>query len=122
MATAFTHGMVGLVAGRILFRQPMPARFWMLAAGCSALPDVDVGLHFYGVGYADLWGHRGMMHSLLFAAVLGMFITSFFFRPKKIAGMLGEMLSDWRQLKVRLGEARDFFGYMGKREDREVVS
>ena len=46
------------------------------------------------------------------------FYKKFFFRPKKIAGMLGEMLSDWQQLKVRLGEARDFFGYMGKREDR----
>ena len=70
MATAFTHGMVGLVAGRIFFRRPMPARFWVLAAGCSALPDLDVGLHVYGVEYGDLWGHRGMMHSLLFAAAL----------------------------------------------------
>jgi len=50
------------------------------------------------------------------------FYKKFFFRPKKIAGMLGEMLSDWGQLKVRLGEARDFFGYMGKREDREAIS
>jgi hopanoid biosynthesis associated radical SAM protein HpnJ len=50
------------------------------------------------------------------------FYKKFFFRPKKIAGMLGEMFSDWGQMKVRLGEARDFLGYMGKREDREAIS
>jgi hopanoid biosynthesis associated radical SAM protein HpnJ len=46
------------------------------------------------------------------------FYRKFFFRPRKIAGMLGEMLSDWNQLKVRLGEARDFFGFLNRREDR----
>jgi inner membrane protein len=81
MATAFTHGMVGLVAGRIVFRQPMPARFWLLAAACSALPDADVALHAYGVDYADLWGHRGMTHSVFFAAALAAVITCLFFRP-----------------------------------------
>jgi inner membrane protein len=46
-------------------------RFWLAALGCSALPDLDVvGFHF-GVRYGDLWGHRGLTHSLLAAAILG---------------------------------------------------
>ena len=45
------------------------------------------------------------------------FYRKFFFRPRKIAGIVGEMLGDWNQLKVRLGEARDFFHYLGRRED-----
>ena len=40
------------------------------------------------------------------------FYRKFFFRPRKIAGIVGEMLSDWNQLKVRLGEARDFFHFL----------
>jgi inner membrane protein len=58
----------------------MPWKFWALAMACSALPDLDVGLHSYGVQYEDLWGHRGMMHSLLFAAVVALVVVSWFFR------------------------------------------
>jgi hopanoid biosynthesis associated radical SAM protein HpnJ len=61
-----------------------------------------------------------LSHTEVFEAVEE-FYRKFFFRPRKIAGMLGEMLSDWNQLKVRLGEARDFFGYLLKREDRRSV-
>jgi inner membrane protein len=80
VATAFTHAFVALAAGKICFARPMPWKFWVLAMGCSALPDLDVGLHSYGVEYEDLWGHRGMMHSLLFAAALAFAVVSWFFR------------------------------------------
>jgi inner membrane protein len=36
---------------------------------CSILPDFDVIGFQFGVRYGDLWGHRGMTHSLLFAVV-----------------------------------------------------
>ena len=47
---------------------------------CSVLPDLDVGLHAYGVKYGDPWGHRGMTHSLLFAAILSVIVVSWIFR------------------------------------------
>src|SRR5579871_6738063 len=51
-----------------------------MAALVACLPDVDViGFHF-GVHYGDLWGHRGMTHSLLFAAVVGV-LAAARFRP-----------------------------------------
>ncbi len=34
--------------------------------------DIDVVGFKLGVQYGDLWGHRGMTHSLLFAAPLGL--------------------------------------------------
>ena len=80
MATAFTHAFVAVAAGAACFRRPMPLKFWLLAPACSALPDVDVGLHAYGVPYADLWGHRGMTHSIFFALVLSLVIVSWLFR------------------------------------------
>lgn len=80
MCTAFTHAFVGLAVGRAWFPGPMPRRFWLLAPACSALPDLDVGLHAYGVAYGDLWGHRGMAHSLLFAAAISITVVTAFLR------------------------------------------
>ena len=67
-----THFFVGVALGQGA-DQKLRAdwRFWVLAIVCSALPDVDViGFHF-GVKYGDLWGHRGMTHSILFAVLIG---------------------------------------------------
>lgn len=58
----------------------MPWRFIPLAMACSVLPDLDVGLHAYGVAYGDPWGHRGMTHSLAFAALLSLIVVPYVFR------------------------------------------
>lgn len=73
---------------------------------------MDEGFQVTSLSYPHL------SHEEMFDAVEE-FYRKFFFRPRKIAGMLGEMFSDWNQMKVRLGEARDFFHYLGRREDRE---
>ena len=80
MATAFTHAFVALAAGRACFPESVPRRFWFLAPFCSAIPDADVGLHSYGVEYEDLWGHRGMTHSLIFALILALVVVTWLFR------------------------------------------
>jgi inner membrane protein len=80
MATAFTHAFIALAAGRACYPRQVPGRFWFLAPICSAIPDADVGLHSYGVQYQDLWGHRGMTHSLAFALILSLIVVVWFFR------------------------------------------
>ncbi len=80
MPTALTHAFVALASGRACFHRPMPLRFWLLAIGCSAGPDLDVGLHAYGIEYEDLWGHRGVTHSIVFAFVLSVALVSWAFR------------------------------------------
>ena len=57
----------------------MPVRFWVLAAICGALPDIDAIGHMLGVRYESLWGHRGMMHSILFALIVGVAIATLAF-------------------------------------------
>lgn len=42
----------------------------MLAA---CMPDADVIAFKFGIAYADDFGHRGASHSLLFAAMVGLF-------------------------------------------------
>jgi len=72
MPSVPTHFFVGVALGQGA-GQPSRSdwRFWVLASACSALPDVDVIGFGFGVRYGDLWGHRGMTHSILFAAVIG---------------------------------------------------
>lgn len=42
----------------------------LLGMTCSTVPDLDVIGFSFGIQYGDLWGHRGMTHSLLFAVLL----------------------------------------------------
>jgi inner membrane protein len=74
MASLFTHAFVGLALGQTTGHEwRREWRFWVAAIGCSILPDIDsIGFHL-GVPYDDLWGHRGMTHSLLFAFLLATF-------------------------------------------------
>jgi inner membrane protein len=71
MASLLTHALVGAALGQAASPQlrKRPA-FWVVAVVCSILPDVDVIGFQFGIRYGDLWGHRGMTHSLPFAAVL----------------------------------------------------
>src|SRR2546421_10633204 len=67
-----THFLVGATLGQVAGpRLRSDWRFWAVALVCSALPDVDVIGFGFGVRYGDLWGHRGMTHSILFAVVAG---------------------------------------------------
>ena len=50
-------------------------RCWAAVIACSILPDLDVVGFKFGVRYGDLWGHRGMSHSFLFAAMVACCIT-----------------------------------------------
>ena len=43
-----------------------------MAALCSAIPDADVASRLFGVRYGDLWGHRGITHSILFSVIFGL--------------------------------------------------
>ncbi|MFA5074466.1 MAG: metal-dependent hydrolase [Nitrospirota bacterium] len=64
----FTHIFVAGVFGKACGFFGMPARFWLLAAFCSVLPDVDiVGYYYFGIKYGSMFGHRGFFHSLFFA-------------------------------------------------------
>jgi inner membrane protein len=70
VASAFSHAVAGLALGTAFWRPGVPARYWVLGATLAALPDLDaIGFRF-GIAYGDMLGHRGLTHSLAFAAVL----------------------------------------------------
>lgn len=73
MASLFTHAFVGTALGQAgISDWRKDWRFWCLIIVCSILPDIDSIGFLMGVPYGNLWGHRGMTHSLVFSAVLAL--------------------------------------------------
>src|ERR1700674_753982 len=70
MASVFSHAVVAASVGTAFWRPGVSNRFWALGALCSVLPDADVVGFGLGIQYGDLLGHRGLTHSLAFAAVM----------------------------------------------------
>src|ERR1043165_3259660 len=80
MASAFGHAYAAL-AIRSGFSEKLHSwKFLWVGILCSILPDADVISFQLGVAYEDFWGHRGFTHSILFAALLGTFLTAIFYR------------------------------------------
>src|SRR6516164_7057459 len=75
MPTIVTHGFVATMLGKSFAVGRPPARFWILSALCSVLPDADVLGFPLGIRYEDMLGHRGLTHSLAFALVLGSIVA-----------------------------------------------
>jgi inner membrane protein len=70
MPSALTHAAVGFALAPAFARPGAPRRLWLLGALAAAAPDLDViGLRL-GIDYAAPMGHRGLSHSLVFAALL----------------------------------------------------
>ncbi len=72
MPTVFSHpaimaGLAVALGGRVI-----PFRLFLFGAFCTVVPDMDVISFKLGIKYADVLGHRGFSHSLLFAFVFGL--------------------------------------------------
>lgn len=70
MASIFTHAVAAAALGVAFHRPGWSARFWALGAACAIVPDADVVGLPLGVPFYQMFGHRGVSHSLVFAAVL----------------------------------------------------
>jgi inner membrane protein len=75
--TVFTHPVVALGLSPF-FRDKLPGRRWIaIGALCTVLPDLDTIGFRLGIQYGDLLGHRGLSHSIAFAAALSMAFAAF---------------------------------------------
>lgn len=70
MASAFSHAFVALALGRATQHPVMTRQVLFVGMVCSMVPDLDVIGFSFGIRYGDLWGHRGLTHSLFFAGLL----------------------------------------------------
>jgi inner membrane protein len=73
--TIFTHAVVGLVLGRSLAPARWSVGFAITCAASAALPDADAMFRgLFDAGALDPFEHRGLTHSLLFAAGWGLLL------------------------------------------------
>jgi inner membrane protein len=89
MPTVFTHAVVG--ASISALGRPAGVRLGLVAAACAAAPDLDVIPLWLGVPWGHGLGHRGITHSLAFAAVLAGVVAATMFRARG-RGRLGVWL------------------------------
>ena len=82
MASAFTHAIAGLAIGTAFRRPEQSTRFWALGAIGAVLPNVDAIGFWLGVPYDSVFGHRGITHSLLFAAAYALVALLAFSRAR----------------------------------------
>src|SRR4030095_6619519 len=70
MPSIFSHAIFASAVGRAFVNNDnLPLRFWLLTAGCAMLPDVDAVSFLFGVPYGNIFGHRGITHSIAFAVL-----------------------------------------------------
>ncbi len=88
MASVFSHAVAGLAIGAAFWQPETPARVWVLGAVLAAAPDLDaIGFRF-GIAYGDVLGHRGLTHSLPFAAALAALVAVIAWSPGSPIGGL----------------------------------
>ncbi|MBB6612284.1 metal-dependent hydrolase [Pontibacter sp. Tf4] len=92
MASAFAHALAALTIGKAYPNKYTSAKFWVLGAFCTIVPDADVVMFKFGVPYEHLFGHRGFSHSLVFALLLGIDVTIVFFRNTRFGSKQGFLL------------------------------
>jgi len=92
MASEFSHVVVALAVGKAIRSKELRWRELSLGAFCSVLPDLDVIGFPLGIQYGDLWGHRGMTHSVLFAALFAGILVALWYRAKPAIAMAGLFL------------------------------
>jgi inner membrane protein len=83
MASVISHAVVCVGAWRRrVAGVRMPARYWVTLAIMAALPDLDVVVYPARLNAPHILGHRGITHSLPFAAVFAALVVRLVFRGR----------------------------------------
>lgn len=82
MPTIFTHAFAAAAIGSTAKPATGFTKMLLLGMGCAMLPDADVIAFQFGVSYADVFGHRGITHSLPFAMAWGLLVSLLAYRKE----------------------------------------
>jgi inner membrane protein len=75
VASVFSHALVGVALGACMAPPGRRARLLAVGAACAVLPDLDVAGLSVGFHLDHPLGHRGLSHSVPFAAALAGIVT-----------------------------------------------
>jgi len=68
MASVISHAASASAIAYAAAPPSAPPRYWAAAIACAVIPDLDAIGFWLGIPYGSVFGHRGITHSLLFAA------------------------------------------------------
>lgn len=91
MASIFGHAVVGFTITKLFDKQDK--KLLLLAIVSSFLPDIDVLAFNFGIPYAHPLGHRGFTHSIIFAILWAVLLTSIFRKGSALKWFLVIFLS-----------------------------
>ena len=80
MCSVLTHPAVPVALVTLLPQEAQSPTLVLIGAACSVIPDLDVIGFKFGLTSEHMLGHRGLTHSVVFAAMLGALLTYTFFR------------------------------------------
>ncbi len=69
MASVFAHALTAYSLNKISSSPLLNKKFLFFVVISSIIPDLDILTFHFGIAYGDLWGHRGLTHSLFFAFI-----------------------------------------------------
>jgi inner membrane protein len=82
MPTVFSHAVAGVALGAALRGPALSLRVGLAGALCAVVPDADVVAFWFRVPWGHVLGHRGITHSLAFAALLAATVVWAVFRAR----------------------------------------
>ena len=85
MCSILTHPIVPVALSVYLPREAATSTLIVTGAVCSIVPDLDVIGFGFGVNYNDMLGHRGVTHSIMFAAALSAILSFTLFRNAQVS-------------------------------------
>ena len=91
MASPLTHAVAGMALAAWVGPKSPPRRFWIAAALCGAIPDIDIIGWGLNIPNESIVGHRALSHSIAFALVFGALVAWAFFRDR-----------EWSRQRIRL--------------------
>ena len=80
MCSVITHPIVPVALSVFVPRETLSPTLLWAGMVCSVIPDLDVIGFQWGIRYPHMLAHRGLTHSIVFAAVLGTLLTLTLFR------------------------------------------
>jgi inner membrane protein len=75
MCSVLTHPAVPVALATVLPQGLLSPPLLLVGVGCSVIPDLDVIGFKFGISSPHMLGHRGLTHSIAFAAALAALLT-----------------------------------------------
>lgn len=75
MCSVLTHPAVPVALVTLLPQETLSPTVLLVGVACSVIPDLDVIGFRFGITSDHMLGHRGLTHSIVFAAALGALLT-----------------------------------------------